>query len=59
MNTDFWLDKMTWESRHTRELRHLLHNKFAKDRKKVQHVQILLPKVELLSLSATTLGNLQ
>ena len=31
VNTDFWLDKITRESRHTRELRHLLQNttKFA------------------------------
>ena len=29
MNTDFWLDKITRESRYTRELRHLLQNKFA------------------------------
>ena len=27
--TDFWLDEITRESRHTRELRHLLQNKFA------------------------------
>ena len=29
VNTDFWLDKITRESRHTRNLRHLLQNKFA------------------------------
>ena len=29
VNTDFWLDKITRESRDTRELRHLLKNKFA------------------------------
>ena len=29
MNTDFWLDKITRESRYTRELRHLPQNKFA------------------------------
>ena len=29
VNTDFWLDKITRESRHTRDLRHLLQNKFA------------------------------
>ena len=40
----------------TQELR---QNKFGKDRKKAKHVQILLPKVETLSLSVTTLGNLQ
>ena len=28
VNTDFWLDKITPESRHTRELRHLMQNKF-------------------------------
>ena len=31
-NTDFLLDKITLESRHTRELRNLLQNKFALDR---------------------------
>ena len=41
-------------------LRHLLQNKFGKDRKKkAKHVQILLSKVELLSLSATTFRNFQ
>ena len=29
VNTDFWLDKITRESRHIQELRHLLQNKFA------------------------------
>ena len=29
VNTDFWLDKIARESRHTRDLRHLLQNKFA------------------------------
>ena len=29
VNTDFWLDKITRESRHSRELRHLMQNKFA------------------------------
>ena len=29
VNTDFWLDKITRESHHTRELRHWLQNKFA------------------------------
>ena len=29
VNTDFWLDKITRESRHTRDLPHLLQNKFA------------------------------
>ena len=43
----------------TQELRHLLQNKSGKDRKKAKHVQILLPKVELLLLSATTFRNLQ
>ena len=28
-NTDFRLDKITWESRHTRESRYLPQNKFA------------------------------
>ena len=28
-NTDFWLDKSTWESRHTGESRYLPQNKFA------------------------------
>ena len=28
-NTDFWLVKITWEWRHTRDLRHSLENKFA------------------------------
>ena len=31
-NTDILLDKITRESRHTRELRNLLQNKFALDR---------------------------
>ena len=26
VNTDFWLDKITRESRHTQELRHFLQN---------------------------------
>ena len=29
VNTDFWLDKITEESRHTQNLRRLLQNKFA------------------------------
>ena len=29
VNTDFLLDRITRESRRTRELHHLLHNKFA------------------------------
>ena len=28
-NTDFWLDKITREPRHTREICHQLQNKFA------------------------------
>ena len=32
MNTNFWLDNITRESRHTRELRHFLQNKFALSR---------------------------
>ena len=32
LSSDFWLDKITRESRHTRELRHLQQNKFALDR---------------------------
>ena len=47
-NTDFLLDKSTHESRHTRESRNLLQNKFALGWLNVQHVQILLQKVELL-----------
>ena len=29
INTDFWLDKIMRESRHTKALRYLLQNKFA------------------------------
>ena len=29
VNTDFWLDKITRESAHAREVRHLLQNQFA------------------------------
>ena len=29
VNTDFWLDKIMRESRHTKALRYLLQNKFA------------------------------
>ena len=43
VNTDFWLDKI-WESRNTRELRHVLQNKFTLRRSNEQHVQILLQK---------------
>ena len=32
LSTDFWLDKITRESRPTSELRHLQQNKFALDR---------------------------
>ena len=46
---DVWLDKITLESGHSRQLRHLLQNQFALGRLKRQHVQILLQKVELLS----------
>ena len=50
VTTNFWLDKITRESRRTRVLRHLLQNKFALGLIEfVQHVQILLQKVELLS----------
>ena len=28
VNTDFWLDNITRELRHARELRHFLQNKF-------------------------------
>ena len=44
VNTDFWLDEITRESRHTRELRHLLQNKFVLGRWNTQHVQIFLQK---------------
>ena len=44
------LDTSTRQSRHTREFRHLLQNKFALGRENAQHVQILLQnyRVELL-----------
>ena len=29
MNNDFWLDKITRESRYTQDLRHFVKNKFA------------------------------
>ena len=44
VNTDFWLDTITRKSRHTRDLRQLLQNKFDKSQWDVQHVQILLQK---------------
>ena len=44
VNTDFWLDKIMWESRNTRELRHVLQNKFTLRRSNEQHVPILLQK---------------
>ena len=40
VGTDFWLDNIRRESRRTRELRHLLQNKFALGWKNAQHVQI-------------------
>ena len=40
VDTDFWLDNIRRESRRTRELRHLLQNKFALGWKNAQHVQI-------------------
>ena len=43
VNTGFWLDKIMWESRNTRELRHVLQNKFTLRRSNEQHVQILPP----------------
>ena len=43
VNTDFWLDKIMWESRNTRELRHVLQNKFTLRRSNEQHVQIFPP----------------
>ena len=47
VNTDFWLDKIMWESRNTRELRHVLQNKFTLRRSNEQHVQILPPSPPL------------
>ena len=44
VNTDFWLDKITRELCHTRELRHFLQNRFALSRYNAQHEQILLQK---------------
>ena len=40
VGTNFWLDNIRRESRCTRELRHLLQNKFALGWKNAQHVQI-------------------
>ena len=49
VNNDIWLDKITRESRHTRELySSLLQNKFSLGRQNAPHVQMLLQKVELL-----------
>ena len=45
-STDFWLDKIRRESRHTQELLHLLQNKFASGQSNAQHVLVLLQKVE-------------
>ena len=49
VNTDFWLDKISRESRHTSDLRHLLQCRFALRRKNAQHINFLLQEVELLS----------
>ena len=60
VNTDFWLDTITRKSRHTRDLRHLLQNKFDKSQLDVQHVQILLQKqIELFSTFCNNFAFLQ
>ena len=38
MNTDFWLDKITWESLYTLDLRHFVQNKFALGRWNAQYI---------------------
>ena len=48
VNTDFWLDKVTQDSCHTGELRHLLQNRFASAGKKY-NIYTLLQNKELLS----------
>ena len=60
VNTDFWLDTITRKSRYTRDLRHLLQNKFDKSQLDVQHVQILLQKqIELFSTFCNNFAFLQ
>ena len=60
VNTDFWLDTITRKSRYTRDLRHLLQNKFDKSQLDVQHAQILLQKqIELFSTFCNNFAFLQ
>ena len=49
VNTDFWLDKITREARHTTELNHLPKTSLPWAAKTRQHVLNLLPKKDMLS----------
>ena len=58
VTTDFWLDKITRDSRHTGELRHLLQNRFASAGKKC-NMYTLLKNKELLSTFCQNFSELE